>query len=180
MKKIPVINRPWIKQLRGKKNLVGCEIGVKSGRHARLMLENLDIKKLYLIDPWDFFPERFVLEGRARKGQFHFCAKQLSPWNEKIKYYTEFSEDAYKHFKNESLDFVYIDGNHDYEFIKRDIELYWSKLKVGGLMAGHDFMEKWQGVIDAVNDSFGDNYETGQTIEKKRNNVEWWIWKQYS
>jgi hypothetical protein len=170
-----------MKELKGKKNLVGCEIGVKSGRHARMILEFLDIKRLYLIDPWDFFPERFVLEGRAKKGQFSFCKKVLRPWNKKIQYYIEFSEDAYIHFKDESLDFVYIDGNHEPEYVKKDIELYWSKLKVGGLMAGHDFMApRWQGVIDAVNEAFGDNYETGQTVARKGNNMEWWTWKQYS
>ncbi len=174
------VNRPWMIQLEGRKNLVGCEIGVMSGRHAQLMFNNLDIKKLYLIDPWDFFPEIFVLEGRAKKGQFFSCAKQLSPWNSKIEYIIKFAEDAHTQIKDNSLDFVYIDGNHEKEYVTKDLELYWPKLKVGGLMAGHDFGEKWQGVIDAVNEFFGDNYETGITVEKKRNNVEWWSWKQSS
>jgi hypothetical protein len=175
-----------MKNLKGKKNLVGCEIGVKSGRHARLMLNKLDISKLYLIDPYDFFPEKFVFQKeygkkRTKKGSYESCKKQLSPWNEKIQFILKLSEEAHEHIKDGELDFVYIDGNHEKEFVSKDIELYWPKLKIGGLMAGHDFMApRWQGVIDAVNEFFGDNYMTGQTVEKKFNNVEWWVWKQSS
>ena len=47
------------------------------------------------------------------------------------------SEDAVDDIP-EKLDFVYIDGNHAYEYVKKDIGLYYPKLKKGGVIGGHD------------------------------------------
>lgn len=49
------------------------------------------------------------------------------------------SADALNMFENESIDFIYIDGNHQYNFVKQDIENYFSKIKPGGIIAGHDY-----------------------------------------
>jgi hypothetical protein len=38
------------------------------------------------------------------------------------------------------LDFIYIDGRHDYAGVKEDVEAWYPKLKEGGLFAGHDFV----------------------------------------
>ncbi len=45
-------DRPFFKELQNKKDIVGVEIGVMGGRNAEDILVHLDIKKLYLIDPW--------------------------------------------------------------------------------------------------------------------------------
>ncbi len=50
-----------------------------------------------------------------------------------------FSSAASLEVDDDSLDFVYADGNHEYEYIKEDIELWYPKLKVGGWMMGHDW-----------------------------------------
>jgi predicted O-methyltransferase YrrM len=52
----------------------------------------------------------------------------------------EYSINAAKNFKDSSLDFVYIDGRHDYTGVKEDVEAWYPKLKEGGLFAGHDFV----------------------------------------
>ena len=49
--------------------------------------------------------------------------------------------DAVKNFKKNSLDFVYIDSNHDFEFIVNDI-IEWSKIvRPSGIVSGHDYWE---------------------------------------
>ena len=58
----------------------------------------------------------------------------------------------------ENVDFVYIDGNHRYEYVKKDIELYWPKIKIGGVLAGHDFKSGEDGVRKAVKEYFGGRY----------------------
>lgn len=40
----------------------------------------------------------------------------------------------------ETLDFVYVDARHDYCGVNEDIQAYWPKLKPGGIMAGHDYL----------------------------------------
>jgi hypothetical protein len=51
------------------------------------------------------------------------------------------SEIASNMFQDESLDFVYIDANHAYDFVKQDIELWYPKVKKGGYLWGHDYID---------------------------------------
>jgi hypothetical protein len=50
------------------------------------------------------------------------------------------SEEAAPKIPDGSLDFAYIDANHAYEYVKRDIELWWPKIRDGGMLAGHDYL----------------------------------------
>ena len=52
------------------------------------------------------------------------------------------------------VDFVYIDGNHDYDFVMDDIRKYYPLIKKGGVIGGHDFNGSYLDVIRAVDDSF--------------------------
>ena len=54
-----------------------------------------------------------------------------------------------------AFDFVYIDGMHTYEQVKKDIANYLPFIKEGGFIAGHDYVPGFQGVMDAVNEQFG-------------------------
>jgi hypothetical protein len=56
-----------------------------------------------------------------------------------------FSDKAAREFANGSLAFVYIDGNHAFEPVLRDLEFFWPKLSPGGVIAGHDFDSNWPG-----------------------------------
>jgi predicted O-methyltransferase YrrM len=75
------------------------------------------------------------------------------------------SNEIVNQYKNESLDFVFIDASHDYEDILEDMKNWLPKIKVGGVFAGHDYSphnpyEHSIGVDKAVDDFFGkDNVE---------------------
>ena len=56
-------------------------------------------------------------------------------------------------YRDRSLDFVFIDAAHDYENVKADIEAWYSKVKIGGYIGGHDY-PGFQGVVQAVNEFF--------------------------
>lgn len=70
------------------------------------------------------------------------------------------SIDASKRFEDGSIDFIMIDGSHDYDSVKADIEHWLPKLKSNGLMAGDDHSDSWPGVKKAVREIFGTNYNT--------------------
>jgi predicted O-methyltransferase YrrM len=55
--------------------------------------------------------------------------------------------------KEESIDFVYIDGNHQYASVIEDLEVWNKKIKLGGIIAGHDF--NWGPVSKAIYEFFG-------------------------
>lgn len=66
------------------------------------------------------------------------------------------SFDRAKDFEIESIDFLFIDANHTYDFVKKDISYFLPKMKKGGIISGHDYNDCHEGVIRAVNEAFGD------------------------
>lgn len=68
---------------------------------------------------------------------------------------------AAKNFEDGSIDMCYIDANHEYDFIVRDIRAYLPKMKKGGTLAGHDI--SYHGVDQAVKEIFGDTATIDQT-----------------
>jgi predicted O-methyltransferase YrrM len=71
------------------------------------------------------------------------------------------SIEASKQYEDESLDFVFIDASHEYEFVKADILTWLPKVKKGGWIGGHDFTPNdppTNGVDTAVKEIFGDDY----------------------
>jgi predicted O-methyltransferase YrrM len=122
------------------KDVVAAEIGVFFGENARQINKNLNIKKLYLIDPYMKYEEykndgAYTKLKEAKKKAHIINNFKNNIWIE------EFSEDAIRKIKEE-LDFIYIDGNHEYEYVKKDLELYWPKIKRGGIISGHDIQYK--------------------------------------
>lgn len=164
-------DRPSFKNLVGKYDLVGVEIGVDSGENAYRILTNLSIRKLYLIDPWFGYSG---LDGHGVIGDLDIALKCfehtqmiMAPFGDKVKIIRKKSEDAIGDIPND-VDFIYIDGNHRYEWVAKDIKNYYSKVKVGGQFAGHDMKSSEPGVKKAVEEYFGGNYEN------KRQEWDWW------
>lgn len=69
-----------------------------------------------------------------------------------ISHIKEKSDDAINKIENNQFDFVYIDGLHTYEQVKKDIVNYLPKIKRGGFIGGHDYHTNWKGVMDAINE----------------------------
>lgn len=65
------------------------------------------------------------------------------------------SIEAARDFTDSSCDVVFIDMDHRYEAVKQDIQTWFPKVKSNGYIAGHDYTSDWQGVIDSVNEIFG-------------------------
>ncbi|GAI04063.1 unnamed protein product [marine sediment metagenome] len=118
--------------------LVGVEIGVQLGKNAESMLQILNIKKLYLIDPYIHYKKNIHHIAQNFPSQLTRAIQKLSPFKDKIVWVKKKSSDALNSIPD-NLDFVYIDGNHTYPYVKADIENYWPKIKKGGVLAGHDY-----------------------------------------
>jgi len=51
-------------------------------------------------------------------------------------------------------DLIFVDGNHSAAFVKNDLALTWPRVKPGGLLVGHDWTQRFPGVVkeaDAMN-----------------------------
>lgn len=127
------------------KNSICAEIGVSQGMFSQEILEVAEPEKLHLIDPWadpehvDYYPlvcEKF--KPNIQKGQ--------------VEIHKNKSQFVYDCFPDQYFDWIYVDGSHNYKSVKRDLELYYPKVKMFGFIAGDDFrlVEKRKGLRDAV------------------------------
>lgn len=66
------------------------------------------------------------------------------------------SWEAADRFEDEYFDFVFIDADHSYESVKKDIIAWLPKIRKGGIISGHDYSNNHKGVMKAVNEIFGD------------------------
>lgn len=127
------------------RRLVGAEIGVATAENAFSMLSLLPIERFYAIDPYVLYVQNGKkLDYSQQEVEAH---KRLKPFKEKVVWLKFLSQQAVN-FIDEKLDFVYIDGNHQYEYVKADIELYYPKILDGGILGGHDI--QFPGVEKAV------------------------------
>ena len=127
---------------------VGAEIGVSRGKHSKWMCEKVPNLKLYCIDPYIVYHVRRVKERQQQI--YEFACKFLADYNAEVIRKT--SMEAVKDFDDESLDFVYIDGNHKFDYVMTDLIFWAQKVKSGGMIALHDYCHfHWAGIVKAVN-----------------------------
>ena len=129
------------------KRSVCAEIGVWKGEFSREILNIVKPRKLHLIDPWKYqtdFGQRLYGGAYAKKQQdmddIYTGVVSLFKDNEDVVIHREFSDHAADAFINNYFDWIYIDGNHYYEFVKRDLELFYPKVKKGGFITGDDYL----------------------------------------
>jgi len=133
---------------------VGVEIGTDHGGYARDICERYPEVRLTTIDPFVAYTEGDDVKSQEDVDQIHQEAKDLlsNYWNCKLVRKT--SMDAVKDYKPNSIDFVFIDGNHEFDHVYEDI-VEWTKIvKSGGIVCGHDYKKDDKlkyGVIEAVN-----------------------------
>ncbi len=147
-------------------NCTGAEIGVLNGDFSRMILNVIQPKKLFLIDPFGICIDTYGEELSFLSTAYSTAADYLGVLNRfenEILYQyvvvdNDFSYNAVKRYKDQSLDFVYIDASHKYEDVKIDLNGWLPKVKEGGLIAGHDYVEfKGFGVIKAVDEFIIEN-----------------------
>jgi len=165
-------------------DLVGVEIGVDEGDNAECLLTVLPIRKLYLVDPWKTY-EGFEInkEYRSYTNTYHTdeqlnksfeTAKfRLKKFGDKVEFIRKKSEDAIDDVPDE-LDFVYVDGNHRYTYVLKDLDMYYPKLKIGGWVCGNDYNMEHGGVVRAVREFIRKNKISGLTIGHN----DWWVIKE--
>lgn len=122
-------------------NIIGCEVGVSYGFNLVYFLDNLpNIKKVFAIDPYmpyDDGPGGYVTQEVIDKVKECFLAN-IEPHKDKVEFINRMSKDAFLYVPDNYLDYIFIDGDHSYEAVISDMKKYYSKVKSGGIFAGHD------------------------------------------
>lgn len=147
---------------------VGAEVGVHLGDFSEEILLALKPKRLHLIDPWKYEPDVTYSEalygGAAQNGQNELDRRHQAVLQRfrkpidrgTIEIHRLNSKDAATAIADNSLDWVYIDGNHQYEYVRDDLNAFFDKVKVGGYLCGDDYGQGgwWKGGVKTAVDEF--------------------------
>jgi hypothetical protein len=131
------------------------ELGSFSGESTRQFLQSPKIKQLHCVDMWQggYDPDDLASKWDMQWAERLFDQVLSDPRVVKHKMDTLA---AASQFLDGSMDFVYIDANHTYDFVKRDIIAYRPKIKKGMYIGGHDYGETTHpGVQKAVDELLG-------------------------
>jgi predicted O-methyltransferase YrrM len=141
---------PIINYLKGhfQKNSVNViEIGARYGESSKVLLNNLNVNKYIIIDPYTSYDEysndgfnKIILNDND-DNIFHKTKNELETLHNNMVFYRTFSTDTntINAIENDSIDIIFIDGNHTYKYVLDDLENYYPKLKQNGIICGDDF-----------------------------------------
>lgn len=141
---------------------VGVEVGVLQGKYLFMLCKLNPQMKLYGVDPWKVYNDYPDLSDQKTFDLFYEQTKEKLASFSNYELIRESSMDAIKKFEDESLDFVYIDANHEDPYISEDIIEWSKKVRKGGIISGHDYYKNKRRVgefkiIEATNKYTKDN-----------------------
>lgn len=128
------------------KDAVCVEIGVWKGEFSQEILDVVHPRLLHLIDPWLFapeFPKRWY-GGKQAKNQsgmdtiYNRVVARLGN-DPRVKIHRKRSIDAADAFRDGDLDWVYVDGDHSYNAVLKDLQSWKRKVGRGGIICGDDY-----------------------------------------
>lgn len=141
----------WVaQQMTGRKSPRLVEVGVYTGQSAAFL--GVELVNVGVQDAELFLVDKYTDGGSAEE-----VLARLSPLSGKVKLTARANDSSAEAtwFDDGSLDFVFIDADHRYEGVSRDIDAWAPKVKRGGILAGHDFIDYQDfGVVRAVCERF--------------------------
>lgn len=152
------------------------------GEYAKFLLDNTTVTRYIAVDPWT------TDKGEICANIYHSFLDTVKPFMDKIAVIKKDSIIASKDFSDNSLDFVYIDGNHSYECVKEDLNAWWPKVRKGGILAGDDYAHGCPAVCREFSDDVGVSgvdYAVNEFVKEKNlelnltkcGNINYWIEK---
>lgn len=168
-----------------KNDMLLVEVGSWHGKSAAFMAVEIANSgktgiEFVCIDPWreggpDLVGTEFESKGDELYDSF---LRNLAPVANVVKPLRQTSLEAVALFDDESIDFLMLDGDHNYPNVRDEIQAYLPKMKKGGIIAGDDFM--WPGVEQSVNETIGVNHCGVRHVRRHRNyklSASYWFYR---
>jgi hypothetical protein len=161
--------------------LTAVEVGVWEGENSLYMLLACPNLVLHLVDAWDNIvtwtggplQPKMYMKSIQRNAEYNLTV--LQNCSEHIWFTKKNSIESAKIYPNEYFDYVYIDGDHSHDAVKKDLVTWWPKLKKGGIFAGHDLsMDEVRTAVDWFVKENNLKYEKDEFVSGKS---DWWIFK---
>lgn len=151
---------PFVVEQLGIKKM--AEIGVLHGALSIAVLDNCPgIKAYYLVDPWKPFMKPPAYSQKIWDRRYEAVKDRMKQYDGRAHILRLTSLEAADRFGSGSLDIVYLDANHSFKHVDEDIKVWWPKICPTGYLAGHDLIDQWPGVRQAVETNFGCQYYCG-------------------
>ena len=135
-----------------------CEVGVAQGKNFTHLL-NCNPDLAVAVDLWredGILAHNDYLRSQETLDAFYQSIVNLKQSHPCVQVIRDYSVAAANNFANQLFDFVYIDADHTYEGCAKDIVAWYPKVKIGGILSGHDYKNKPShggikfGVVQAV------------------------------
>lgn len=147
---------------------IGVELGVAAGDYSWTILDTTSLDHLFSIDIW---------EDEHHVDEYELVCKKAIEYDGRCTVLKMLFQDAVKLFKDETFDFVYVDG---YAHLGQEnggtLRDWWPKVKLGGIFSGHDYAKRYVETIQAV-----DSFVSGKRLELNLTTDDefpsWWIIK---
>lgn len=130
------------------RRLFGCaaEIGVWRGYFSHRLLGKWKGAHLLSIDPWTAAPQNEYVDlanvtQAEHDRNYEATRAKLARYGSRSSVWRMSSARAAANVPPHSLDFVYIDARHDFDSVKEDLALWYGRVRPGGILAGHDYLD---------------------------------------
>jgi predicted O-methyltransferase YrrM len=147
----------------------GCtrilELGSFHGRSARAMLDNSNAH-IWCVDSWRGASGDTQVGKRPTEDDFNTFLGNLKDVLHRVTVLKSYTYEVVSQLQKDFFDLVFIDADHSYEAVRFDIINYAPKVKLGGLLCGHDYSRNWPGVVRAVQELL--------TAPQTSGSVLWW------
>lgn len=148
----------------------GAELGVHRGKFSEQILSIWNPPgRLHMIDVW----EEIDNYNYVRSKDMEYAINRVKKFdNNRYNIVKKYTTEAALLYPNEYFDFIYLDASHTYESSRRDIQMWWPKLKRGGIFCGDDYIN---GNFEAAGYRFGvkDAVDEFASFYNLRVNVIW-------
>ena len=156
----------------------GVEIGVAFGGHSEAILQNTNVTKLYAVDSYKHRPEYddpMNLPQPVFDRLYQRTGERLGTFSDRVAQIRLDSIEAAAQI-DETLDFVYLDADHSETGVLADLCAWASKVRVGGVIAGHDYGHPdFPGVKRSI-DRFFNRF--GWRVHEAGHHV-WWVQREH-
>lgn len=158
-------NKKYLVRIFYKFNLINrslniLEIGSFEGKSTLFFLKIFNNSKITCVDTFEPSEENLDKDFNIVYDNFK---KNIKPYKDRVNIFKGTSDNFFKKNNQESYDLIYVDGNHKYDFVLRDANNSFKKLKRGGIMVFDDFMWNYyddinQNPIGAIKEFIKDNF----------------------
>lgn len=126
------------------------EIGVAAGVYARVICRENPQAKYWGVDPWRPYSGYKDYNAQSEFDGLKEKAHKRMKSYENCTFLEEYSMFSVNRFSDNSVDFVYLDGNHTDPFITQDLKSWYPKVRPGGFLAGHDYTKLKHTACDVI------------------------------